>query len=67
MHRQPFAFGVSKKPTLLPEGGMKKPGGKKTKEEGKKPSAPQKPTDMILKEGDVLKCKGRKLMMANVL
>lgn len=52
---------------LLPKGGMKKPGVKKLKEAGKMPSAPQKPTDRILKEVNVLKCKGRKLMMANVL
>lgn len=46
---------------LLPKGKMKKHGEMKIKEQGKMPSAPQKLSDIILKEVDVLKRKDRKL------
>ena len=52
---------------LLTKGKMKKHGEMKIKEQGEMPSAPQKLSDIILKEVDVLKCKDRKLMMKKVL
>lgn len=47
---------------LLPKGKMKKHGEMKIKEQRKMPSAPQKLTDIILKEVDALKRKDRKLV-----